>query len=168
MFIHGIIMGMEPGEKQDILGYSYLETPGNPTDGKDNDDDGITDERRDSGPGQEITGQDNIKSYVQSHYDMTKFETYFGKLEDRLAYKEGSGGQVMRIWIGLQDFMIQELMVFLEHMILGENDGKPTEGEPNFDKTDVDESDQIGLTGFKMNRIKAGNGIGPVDNVVFL
>jgi len=28
----------------------------------------------------------------------------------------------------------------------GEGDGIPTSGEPNFDKTDVDESDQIGLT----------------------
>ncbi|MCK9282605.1 MAG: hypothetical protein M0P71_18465, partial [Melioribacteraceae bacterium] len=31
---------------------------------------------------------------------------------------------------------------------LGENDGIPTWGESNFDKTDVDESDQIGLTSF--------------------
>ena len=30
----------------------------------------------------------------------------------------------------------------------GEGDGVPTYGEPNFDKTDVDESDQIGLTSF--------------------
>lgn len=30
----------------------------------------------------------------------------------------------------------------------GEGDGRPTNGEPNFDKTDVDESDQIGLTSF--------------------
>ena len=31
----------------------------------------------------------------------------------------------------------------------GEGDGVPTLGEPNFDKTDVDESDQIGLTSFE-------------------
>ncbi|RPH96720.1 hypothetical protein EHM69_00280 [candidate division KSB1 bacterium] len=31
---------------------------------------------------------------------------------------------------------------------IGEGDGQPTDGEPNFDKTDVDESDQIGLTSF--------------------
>lgn len=30
----------------------------------------------------------------------------------------------------------------------GEGDGVPTAGEPNFDQTDVDESDQIGLTSF--------------------
>lgn len=32
---------------------------------------------------------------------------------------------------------------------LGEGDGIPTSGEPNFDATDVDESDQIGLTSFQ-------------------
>ncbi len=31
----------------------------------------------------------------------------------------------------------------------GEGDGVPTPGEPNFDQTDVDESDQIGLTSFE-------------------
>jgi hypothetical protein len=31
---------------------------------------------------------------------------------------------------------------------IGEGDGIPTQGEPNFGKTDPDESDQIGLTGF--------------------
>src|SRR3989339_7897 len=31
----------------------------------------------------------------------------------------------------------------------GENDGFPTHGGPNFDETDVDESDQIGLTSFQ-------------------
>lgn len=31
---------------------------------------------------------------------------------------------------------------------IGEGDGFPTEGEPNFDSKDVDESDQIGLTSF--------------------
>ncbi|MBN2103451.1 T9SS type A sorting domain-containing protein [bacterium] len=32
----------------------------------------------------------------------------------------------------------------------GEHDGRPTPGEPNFDKTDVHESDQIGLTSFNL------------------
>ncbi|NUO20052.1 hypothetical protein HUU59_11440 [bacterium] len=31
----------------------------------------------------------------------------------------------------------------------GEGDGQPTNGEPHFDRTDVDESDQIGLTSFE-------------------
>lgn len=31
----------------------------------------------------------------------------------------------------------------------GEGDGQPTPGEPNFDATDIDESDQVGLTSFE-------------------
>ena len=51
----------------------------------------------------------------------------------------------------------------------GEGDGQPTNGEPNFDRTDLNESDQIGLTGFKMNRIRAGvgNPDPTADNVLF-
>ncbi|MBN1482101.1 T9SS C-terminal target domain-containing protein [candidate division KSB1 bacterium] len=32
----------------------------------------------------------------------------------------------------------------------GEGDGRPTSGEPNFDKTDVDESDMLGLTSYNL------------------
>ena len=43
----------------------------------------------------------------------------------------------------------------------GENDGFPTRGEPNFDETDVHESDQIGLTSFQYftpsNDVPLGN-----------
>jgi hypothetical protein len=45
----------------------------------------------------------------------------------------------------------------------------PSSGEPNFDKTDITESDQIGLTGFKMNRIACGAGTQncTLDGIVF-
>jgi len=33
---------------------------------------------------------------------------------------------------------------------IGENDGKPTPGEPHFDKTDINESDMVGLTSFNL------------------
>ncbi len=39
---------------------------------------------------------------------------------------------------------------------VGEGDGKPTQGEPHFGKTDKDESDQIGLTAFDIFTIGAG------------
>jgi hypothetical protein len=51
----------------------------------------------------------------------------------------------------------------------GELDGMPTQGEPHFGRTDLHESDQIGLTGFKQNRQHAGPG-NPnpeIDNIVF-
>jgi len=140
------------------LGYAYLETPGNPFDGIDNDDDGITDERRDGGPGVHIEGQDAIRAYVQSHYDMAKFEAAYGPLENHAPYRIGSW------WTGDEDMDWNPEFndvgadgVPGTHDT-GEGDGIPTEGEPNFDRTDLNESDQIGLTGFKMNRIKAGAG----------
>lgn len=45
---------------------------------------------------------------------------------------------------------------------LGENDGLKTPGEPNFDATDVDESDQIGLTSF--NYFQPSNAINLKDD----
>ncbi|MDD5718513.1 MAG: hypothetical protein PHQ53_02365 [Candidatus Krumholzibacteria bacterium] len=151
------------------LGYAYMETPGNPYDGNDNDLDGITDERRDSGPGIMIEGQDNIRAYVTANYDIARFEAFYGPLEEMPAY-------IAEVWwTGDEDMdWVAEI-----HDVgadgkpdtgdAGEGDGIPTAGEPNFDRTDVNESDQIGLTGFKLNRIRAGQG-NPnqdVDGIVF-
>ncbi len=155
------------------LGYSYMETPGNPLDGIDNDENGITDERRDGGPGELIEGKENIRAWVEAHYDMAAFEHFFGPLEKRPAYRAGYW------WTGDEDMDWQAEFndtgadgVFADENNppdSGEGDGIPTLGEPNFDKTDVDESDQIGLTGFKMNRIRAGAGSpsSEVDGIVF-
>ncbi|AFH48891.1 Hypothetical protein IALB_1180 [Ignavibacterium album JCM 16511] len=151
------------------LGYSYLETPGNPFDVIDNDDDGITDERRDGGPGQEIIGQQAILNYVSANYDLNKFRDLLGDITKRPAYLAGVW------WTGDEDLdWIAEFHDTGADGIFGTNDsgekdGKPTLGEPYFDKTDIDESDQIGLTGFKMNRIRAGAGnpSSEVDQIVF-
>jgi hypothetical protein len=165
-------------EKTGYLGYAYLETPGNPWNGIDDDDDGIIDERRDSGPGELIVGQDNIMNYLKSHpekYNISKFEAYYGPIKDRPAYRAG------RWWTGDEDMdWIAELCDKGADGIgpddlgytgpdEGEGDGMPTSGEQNFDKTDLHESDQIGLTGFKMNRIVAGAGnpSTEVDQIVF-
>lgn len=155
------------------LGYSYMETPGNPFDGIDNDENGVTDERRDGGPGQLIEGQDAIRSYVESHYDMAKFVNFFGPLEQRPAYRAGywwTGDEDMDWVAEFNDTGADGVFASKENQKdTGEKDGKPTLGEPNFDKTDVDESDQIGLTGFKMNRIRAGAGSPStaIDDIVF-
>jgi hypothetical protein len=151
------------------LGYAYMETPGNSIDGIDNDNDGITDESRDSGPGTKIVGQDAIRNYVVTHYNLAKFEAFYGPLEQRPAYKAGiwfTGDEDMD-WVAEYDDTGADGVFGTNDP--GEGDGIPTAGEPNFDKTDKDESDQIGLTGFKMNRIKAGagNSSTEVDNVVF-
>lgn len=156
------------------LGYSYLETPGNGTDLIDNDLNGILNELRDGGPGTLIEGQDNIRDWVNANYNMTNFQEFFqGTLEERPAFQTGYW------WTGDEDMdWVAEFHdtgadgIFADENNppdTGENDGIPTMGEPNFDRTDVDESDQIGLTGFKMNRIRAGAGAPPdaIDGIVF-
>jgi len=145
-------------DRTGYLGYAYLETPGNPFDGVDNDEDGITDERRDAGPGTLIEGQGAIRAYVLAHYDLARFEAAYGPLENRAPYRIGlwwTGDEEMD-WI--PEFHDVGGDGLPKTGDTGEGDGTPTEGEPNFDRTDINESDQIGLTGFKMNRIKAGEG----------
>lgn len=151
------------------LGYAYLETPGNPFDGMDNDADGIVDEKRDAGAGQVLEGQDAIRDYVTGHYDLAKFEAFYGPLDRRPAYRAA------RWWTGDEDMDWLEVLNdfgadgVAETHDTGEGDGIPSPGEGNFDRTDLNESDQIGLTGFKMNRIKAGQGNPDpnADDIVF-
>ena len=151
------------------LGYAYLETPGNPFDGADNDGDGITDERRANAPGQRIDGQDAIRAEVLARYDLAAFEEQIGPLEDRPAYRAG-------VWFtGDEDLdWVAEFHDLGADGVegtgdTGEGDGLPTAGEPNVDQTDLEESDQIGLTGFKFNRIApgAGNPDQTTDGIVF-
>ncbi len=152
-------------------GYAFLESPGNSVDDIDNDDDGITDEKRNSGPGQLIEGQANIRSYVESHYDIDAFESFYLPLENMGPY------QVERWWTGDEDMDWVGFSDLNENGIWdngeplnddvgidglgpnspnypgrdeGEGNGSPDDGEPNFDRLDKDESDQIGLTGFKV------------------
>lgn len=155
------------------LGYSYMETPGNGTDGIDNDLNGIRDELRDGGRGELIVGQEAILAYVQTHYDYAQFVAFYGPLEKRPAYMAGiwwTGDEDLD-WVAEFDDTGADGVFASEELPqdTGERDNMPTAGEPNFDKTDLDESDQIGLTGFKMNRIRAGAGSPSteVDNIVF-
>ena len=147
------------------LGYAYLETPGKPDDGIDNDNDGITDEKRDGGPGTLIEGRDAILAYAAAHYDTAKFSAFYGPISQRPAVIAG------RWWTGDEDMdWVAEADDTGEDGVFGtadpgEGDGMPTEGEPHFDKTDKDESDQIGLTGFQMNYINNPGGV--PDDIVF-
>jgi len=156
-------------EPTGYLGYAYLETPGNGFDGFDNDDDGIIDERRDAGPGTKIVGQDAIRAYVQANYDIVKFEATYGELDKHPPYRRGewwTGDEDMD-WNGEFDDVGADGVA--ETGDTGELDGIPTNGEPRFDRTDITESDQIGLTGFKLNRIVpgAGNPSTEVDGILF-
>ncbi len=152
-----------------VAGYAFLESPGNATDGQDNDEDGITDERRESGPGDRIVGQAAIRAAVEGQYNLADFERFYGPLEDTPAFQRGvwyTGDENLN-WSGYSDLNENEQWDEGEPLNddvgedglgpeaenypgrdIGEADGVPTPGEPNFDALDKDESDQIGLTGF--------------------
>ncbi|MDZ7270597.1 MAG: hypothetical protein ONB17_03180 [candidate division KSB1 bacterium] len=94
------------------FGFKYLESPGDPFDGKDNDGDGMVDESQDD-------GIDNDGDWNPETDDI------------------GSDGvgPLMPEYIGPDADGT-------------EGNGQPDPGEPNFEYTDNDEADQIGLTSF--------------------
>ncbi len=160
------------------FGYAFLESPGNPLDGIDNNMNGIIDERQDNGPGELIVGQEAIRSHVNANYDMVAFEEFFGSLESRPAFQAGRWwtGDEDLDWVAFEDENGNGVWDEGETIIddkgsdgIGPNDegytgpdsdgtegnGRPDPGEPNFGTTDNDESDQIGLTSFLLR--PAGN-----------
>ena len=107
------------------IGYGYLESPDRGYDGVDNDEDGMLDERRDDG--------------IDNDGDWTIFE-------DLNANGKWDIGEPLNDDLGADGIgPFDEAYTGADP---GEGDGIPTAGEPNFDKTDLDEGDQVGLTGF--------------------
>jgi hypothetical protein len=154
---HGVDL-ISKCDRTGYLGYAYMETPGKPYDGIDNDNDGMTDETRADYPqpnpaGVKIEGQANIRAYVLAHYNMAKFTATYGPLESRPAFKAGV------FWTNDEDLdwvaAVNDFGADGEPNThdAGEGDGIPTQGEQNYGQTDLHESDQIGLTGFRMWRI---------------
>jgi len=160
------------------FGFAFLESPGEPLDGEDNDQNGIVDERQDNPAGMNILGRNAIRQYVLGSYNLNDFESFFGPLESRAAYQSGSWwtGDEDLDWVAFLDDNQNGIRDASEPIIDDrgsdgispndenypgpdsdgtENNGMPDTGESNFGKTDNDESDQIGLTSFVLR--PAGN-----------
>jgi hypothetical protein len=120
-------------------GYAYLESPGNAENGLDDDQDGMIDERRDD-------GIDNDGDWA-GFLDLNGNGVWDADENEPLNNDVGQDGigPFSRDYTG-PDF--------------GEGDGLPTQGEPNFDRLDKDESDQIGLRSLSIYRLA---GKGPTD-----
>ncbi|SMO88671.1 hypothetical protein SAMN06265219_11424 [Gracilimonas mengyeensis] len=152
-------------------GFAFLESPAAPFDGLDNDEDGIADERRDSGAGMMIEGQSAIRTYIEGNYDVLNFERFYGPIEQLPAYQAGLfwTGDENGNWTTFDDannndrwdpgeFLNDDTGVDglgpndlgYNGPDFGEADGIPQEGERDFDRLDINESDQIGLTGFEL------------------
>ena len=121
------VAGREPG----YFGYKFLESPGNPSDGIDNDNDGMIDESR-------YDGIDN-----DNDWDPEKDDLGVDGLPNTGDRGEGDG-----IPTAGDPFDIRE------------------PGEPNFEGTDLDESDMVGLTGFAAPQF-GGNNAPQNDQHVF-
>jgi hypothetical protein len=160
------------------FGFAFLESPGDPLDGEDNDQNGISDEQQDNGEGQLIVGQEAILQALQGSYVMADFESFFGPVENRPAYQAGiwwTGDEDVD-WVAFNDVNQNGSRDAGELLLddkgsdgIGpedegyagpdtdgtEGNGRPDHGESNFGKTDNDESDQIGLTSYVLR--PAGN-----------
>jgi hypothetical protein len=117
--------GQPGGWKTGYYGYAYLESPGNAENGIDDDEDGMIDERRDDG--------------IDNDNDWVNFLDINGNGVWDADENEPLNNDVGRDGVGPFD-------LGYNGPDEGEGDGVPTPGEPNFDATDKDESDQIGLT----------------------
>ncbi len=125
------------------FGFAFLESPGVANDGIDNDEDGLIDESRDSGPGTLIFGPIGIYGEPKEHWSGDEDGDWIG-------FSDFNGNGILDPGEPLNDDLGRDGRgpdnPLYTGKDTGEGDGIPTAGEPNFDEKDVDESDQIGLT----------------------
>ncbi|MEN8191295.1 MAG: hypothetical protein ABFS12_00680 [Bacteroidota bacterium] len=136
------------------FGFAFLESPGDPLNGIDDDTDGLIDEVQSNDAGSYIFGPIGIFGDPKDHWegdedgDWINYEDINenGQWDPKEAINDDVGSD--GIGPNDQDYIGPDSDGT-------EANGKPDQGEPNFGKTDNDESDQIGLTSFTLR--PAGN-----------
>jgi hypothetical protein len=150
-------------------GYAFLESPGIPDNNKDDDLDGLTDERRDNNASVFIDdpNKDPFLRDVQS--DTARFFKFYGyhwgkhwDADENCNWRPFTDLNHNGKWDPgepLNDDVGSDGIGPLDAGYPGpdpdgsEGDGKPEQGEPNFGILDKDESDQLGLTGFLVDAV---------------
>jgi len=143
------------GNKTGYFGFAFLESPGEPTDGVDNDEDGMVDESQSDlidNDGDWTTFTDVNHNGVWDSEDQNSN----GELD---AGEDTNGNGVLDIEPLNDDLGTDGVGPdFTEYkgpdLDASQGNGQHDPGEPNFEFTDNDESDQIGLTSW----IWAGTG----------
>ncbi len=147
-----------------MAAYAFLESPGISDDGKDNDHDGLTDERRDNVAKTYITDP-NLDPFIKNvATDTTTFRTFYGyswkahwDADENCNWKtytdvNGNGkwdtGEPLNDDVGSDGIGPYDDGYTGPDADGSEANGKPDQGEPDFGTLDKDESDQLGLTGF--------------------
>ncbi|MCK4446042.1 MAG: hypothetical protein KAW56_03065, partial [Candidatus Marinimicrobia bacterium] len=143
-------------------GYAFLESPGISNDDKDNDNDGLIDEKRYNEPGEYIFGPVGIYGEPKWHWegdedgDWVPYTDFNSNGICDLSYPQISmnGDTTWIFGEPLNDDLGKDGVgpydLHYNGPDEGEGDDKPTNGEPNYNETDPDESDQLGLTGFEV------------------
>ncbi|MCH8838348.1 MAG: hypothetical protein IIA60_11225, partial [Candidatus Marinimicrobia bacterium] len=148
-----------------MAGYAFLESPGIgdtyiydefgalvemlPGDGIDNDDDGLVDESRNNPRGEYIFGSVGFYNDGEPKWHWEGDEN-----GNWVAFSDDNGNGVWDEGEPLNDDLGADGVGPTDEQYtgpdLGEGDGMPTDGEPSYNQTDKDESDQIGLTSVKI------------------
>ncbi len=153
--------GREPG----VYGLAFLESPGIPDDGKDNDDDGLIDEARNNDAQTKIgpyEGIANLEKFL-SFYHLTKADLHehwdADEDQDWQDWNDANNngkydpGEEIGDDVGLDGVGPMDLNYYGPDLDGTEANHRPDrmEGiaEPNFAETDVSESDMLGLTSFR-------------------
>ncbi len=147
-----------------ISGYAFLESPGISDDYKDNDDDGLSDERRDNIARVKVENIIDDKFIVDPSQDSLKFKKFYGyswkahwDADENANWrtftdvnKDGvyNNGEPLNDDVGTDGIGPYDEGYIAADADGSEGNGKPDQGEPNFGILDKDESDQLGLTGF--------------------
>lgn len=149
------------GKKSGYFGFAFLQSPGNGTDRVDNDQDGMVDETQFDG----IDNDNDWRSYLDVNgngkYDFEDLNRN-GLLDTG---EDANNNGLLDIEPVRDDVGADGIGPFDDGWPgsdRGEGDGAPTAGEPNYEGTDNDEIDQIGLTSYY-----AGTTEPPVDDELY-
>jgi len=150
-------------------GYAFLESPGISDDHKDNDHDGLTDERRDNVAKTIITDPYQDPFLVDVQTDTATFRQFYGyswkkhwDADENCNWRSYTDVNNNGKWDPgepLNDDVGTDGIGPLDEGYTGpdadgtEGNGRPDQGEPNFGILDKDESDQLGLTGFLISAV---------------
>ncbi len=147
-----------------LSAYAFLESPGIPDDQKDNDLDGLTDEKRNNQAVNFIDSPGNDPFLSNVFQDTTNFRTFYGRswqphwdADENGSWRSFTDVDENGVWSEgdpLNDDVGSDGIGPFNEGYTGtdldgtEGNGRPDQGEPNFGILDKDESDQLGLTGF--------------------
>ncbi len=147
-----------------VAGIAYLESPGIPWDSRDNDRDGIINEKRDNDAGEWT--ENPLEGPDGTQIDRNKFESFYKRrptahwtgdedqdwrpYDDENKNGKWDPGEFIYDDVGSDGVGPDDDNYFGPDPDGTEANGRPDQGEPNFGRTDKDESDQVGLTAFRM------------------